>query len=78
MVTNGDRAMVALLDESGDPGEHMVDPGASGMATGFMLDNGQIDEYANADTVPLEQALVCIAALVAGASDTSTIWQSDR
>lgn len=38
-VTNTERALVMLLD--GDPGEHAVDPGASGTSEGFVLANGQ-------------------------------------
>ena len=34
-VTNTDRAMVMLLDEDGDAGEHAVDPGASKTSGGF-------------------------------------------
>jgi hypothetical protein len=30
VITNGDRAMVMLLTDEGDPGEHAIDPGARG------------------------------------------------
>lgn len=55
-VTNGTRAMTVVLDEDGDPGEHAADPGAEGVSGGFVLSNGQHDEYPNADTVPIEEA----------------------
>ncbi|MFJ3861378.1 hypothetical protein ACIPRL_34755 [Streptomyces sp. NPDC090085] len=51
-VTNTKRAMVMLLEEEGDPGEHAVDPGAKGSSGGFVLSNGQDDEYPDEDTVP--------------------------
>ncbi|MFD0369695.1 hypothetical protein [Streptomyces sp. NPDC127114] len=44
-VTNTERAMVMLLEEEGDPGEHATDPGAQGSSGGFTLSNGQNDEY---------------------------------
>ncbi|MFG2481094.1 hypothetical protein [Streptomyces fagopyri] len=56
-VTNNERAMMSLLTEEGDPGEHAVDPGVEGSSEGFVLSNGQHDEYPNEDTVPLEEAL---------------------
>ena len=52
VVTNTERAMVMLLDGEGDPGGHAVDPGADGLSDGFVLANGQNDEYPNEDTVP--------------------------
>jgi len=46
-VTNRYRAMVMLLDEPGDPGEHAIDPGALGEQGGYVLENGQHDAYAD-------------------------------
>ncbi|MDA2807926.1 hypothetical protein [Nocardiopsis suaedae] len=63
-VANGERVMVSLLDEEGDPGEHAVDPGAEGTSGGFVLSNGQHDEYRDEDTVPLEEALRIVGHLV--------------
>ncbi|MEV4671260.1 MULTISPECIES: hypothetical protein [Actinomadura] len=57
VVTNTRRAMVMLLDGEGDPGEHAVSPGADGWSDGFVLSNGQHDEYPDEDTVPLPDAL---------------------
>ncbi|MFC9586620.1 hypothetical protein ACFVJ8_27855 [Streptomyces yangpuensis] len=51
-VTNTERAMVMLLEDEGDPGEHAVAPGAEGSSDGFVLSNGQSDEYPDEDTVP--------------------------
>ncbi|MFJ8964661.1 hypothetical protein ACIRG5_35245 [Lentzea sp. NPDC102401] len=56
-VTNAERAMVMLLDGEGDPGEHATDPEATGSSGGFVLSNGQNDEYPDTDTVPIDEAL---------------------
>ncbi|THA86553.1 hypothetical protein [Streptomyces sp. A0592] len=56
VVTNGERAMVALLNGEGDPGEHLVDPRAEGTSGGYPLPNGQVDGYADRDTVPFDVA----------------------
>ncbi|MGW0543809.1 hypothetical protein [Streptomyces sp. HNS054] len=56
LVTNGERAMVMLLADEDDPGEHAVDPGAGGVGDGYVLANGQHDKYPNRDTVPLVEA----------------------
>lgn len=59
VVTNGERAMVVLLDGEGAPGEHLVDPrgeGSSGGSGGYLLSNGQVDRYADRDTVPFDVA----------------------
>ncbi|MFD5830733.1 hypothetical protein [Lentzea sp. NPDC060358] len=64
-VTNTERAMVMLLEEPGDAGEHATDPGADEWSDGFVLSNGQNDEYPGADTVPLDRALGIVEHLVA-------------
>ncbi|WP_371677472.1 hypothetical protein [Streptomyces sp. NBC_01276] len=56
VVTNGERAMVALVDGEGDPGEHLVDPRAEGVSGGYLLSNGQIDTYSDRETVPFPVA----------------------
>ncbi|MFD9705839.1 hypothetical protein [Lentzea sp. NPDC059081] len=71
-VTNNDRAMVMLLDEPDDPGEHATDPGAEGTSDGFLLSNGQNDTYQNSDTVPLDRALAIVEHLVGHGS-----WPED-
>jgi hypothetical protein len=65
LVTNGERGMVVLLQEPGDAGEHLITPGATGMSDGYILDNGQCDEYPDRDTVPLEEAIHAIGHIVA-------------
>ncbi|MFE2163751.1 hypothetical protein ACFXB3_01500 [Streptomyces sp. NPDC059447] len=56
VVTNGERAMVVLLDGDGDPGEHLVDPRCEGSSDGYVLSNGQVDRYADRDTVAFDVA----------------------
>ncbi|NXY96488.1 hypothetical protein HYE82_19255 [Streptomyces sp. BR123] len=56
MVTNGERAMVALLDGEDNPGEHLVDPRGESSSDGYVLSNGQVDSYADRDTVAFDVA----------------------
>jgi hypothetical protein len=79
VITNTERAMVMLLDGEGDPGEHAVDPGADGFSDGFVLANGQDDEYPDEDTVPLEEALRIVGHIVGeGAPPPDAPWKVDR
>ncbi|MFE3205914.1 hypothetical protein [Embleya sp. NPDC059237] len=78
-MSNADRAMVMLLDGVGDPGEHATDPGAEGCGSGFVLANGQSDEYPNADTVPLAEAFRIVRHIVsAGIPPADASWAIDR
>ncbi|MFF3863228.1 hypothetical protein [Streptomyces sp. NPDC002209] len=57
VVTNGERARVALVDGAGgDTGEHLVDPLGEGISGGYLLSNGQIDTYCDRETVPFPAA----------------------
>lgn len=79
VVSNGERAMVMLLDHEGDAGEHAVDPGADGWSDGFVLANGQHDEYPDTDTVPLAEALRIVEHVMAsGGPPPDAAWQVDR
>lgn len=79
VVTNTERAMVMLLDGEGDPGGHAVDPGADGLSDGFVLANGQNDEYPNEDTVPLPEALRIVRhILIQGNPPADAGWRVDR
>ncbi|MFE6664906.1 hypothetical protein ACFVFH_15280 [Streptomyces sp. NPDC057697] len=79
VVTNTERAMVLLLEDEGDPGEHATDPGAEGWSDGFVLENGQDDEYPDEDTVPLGEALrIAHHILAHGAPPSDTSWAVDR
>ncbi|MFE3016923.1 hypothetical protein [Streptomyces sp. NPDC059256] len=78
-VTNTERAMVMLLAGAGDPGEHAVDPGADGWSDGFLLANGQDDEYPDEDTVPLAAAFRIVAHILAeGSPPPDAPWSIDR
>lgn len=59
--------MVMLLDGEGDPGEHAVDPGAEGWSEGFVLGNGQHDEYPNEDTVRLTEGFRIVERILTAA-----------
>ena len=79
VVTNGTRALVMVLDEPGDAGEHTTDPMATGQQGGYVLGNGQHDTYENRDTVPLRQALVLVEHLVNhGRPPAGVNWHVDR
>ncbi|MFI8389460.1 hypothetical protein [Streptomyces sp. NPDC085540] len=77
-VTNTQRAMVVLFD--GEYGEqHAVDPGASGSSEGFVLSNGQDDEYPDEDTVPIGEAFRLVEHIVStGSWPADARWVVDR
>lgn len=76
-VSNGARAMVVLIDHEGDAGQHLGDPTGAGVSGGYVLDNGQVDEYPDRDTVEFATALDVVRAVVSG-SPASVTWVSDR
>src|SRR5437762_7720251 len=79
VVTNDTRAMVMLLNEPGDAGEHATDPSATGQQGGYVLGNGQHDTYDNRDTVPLGQALMIVEHLLDhGRPPAGVGWHIDR
>ncbi|AJE39488.1 hypothetical protein CP978_05575 [Streptomyces nodosus] len=78
-VTNTERVMVMLLEDEGDPGEHAVDPGAQGSSDGFVLSNGQDDEYPDEDTVPIGEAFGLVKQIVGtGSWPADARWVVDR
>ncbi|MFE7217072.1 hypothetical protein ACFU93_46350 [Streptomyces sp. NPDC057611] len=78
-ISNTERAMVMLLHGEDDPGEHAVAPGASGSSKGFVLANGQHDEYPDEDTLPLAEALQVVQhILTTGAPLPHAAWSIDR
>ncbi|MFE6335174.1 hypothetical protein ACFVOK_18435 [Streptomyces sp. NPDC057798] len=78
-VTNTERAMVMLLEEESDPGEHAVDPGAQRSSDGFVLSDGQDDEYPDEDTVPIREAFRLVKHIVGtGFWPTDARWVLDR
>ncbi|MBU2669404.1 hypothetical protein KOI35_38420 [Actinoplanes bogorensis] len=79
VVTNGNRAMVMIMDEPDDPGRHAVDLGAKGEESGYRLSNGQVDRYHNSDTVPLDAALDAVRELIDHDRWPAALaWQDDR
>ncbi|GLV88450.1 hypothetical protein Slala03_81390 [Streptomyces lavendulae subsp. lavendulae] len=52
VVTNGERARVALVDGAGGPGEHLVDPRGEGVSGGYLSSSGRVDTYPDGETVP--------------------------
>ncbi|MFF2957228.1 hypothetical protein ACFVVU_38560 [Kitasatospora sp. NPDC057965] len=78
-VTNTERAMVILLEEEGDPGEHATDAGAEGTSSGFVLSNGQRDKYLDQDTVPIREAFELIEHILGtGSWPADARWAADR
>jgi hypothetical protein len=79
IVSNGARAMVVLMSGEGDAGEHAVSPGAVGSSDGYVLDNGQVDTYEDADTIPLGDALKAVRSIIdSGRPPPETPWSIDR
>ncbi|MFP8943370.1 hypothetical protein ACLIYM_18320 [Streptomyces fenghuangensis] len=78
-VTNTERAMVMLLETEGDPGGHAVVPGAVGSSRGFVLSDGQHDEYPDEDTVPIGEAFRLVEHIVGtGTWPADACWVADR
>jgi hypothetical protein len=79
LVSNGVRAMVVLMTGVGDAGEHAVDETAIGSSNDFVHDNGQVDEYPNQDTVPVDVALRVVASVVQNGTPPPDVgWRVDR
>jgi hypothetical protein len=79
IVTNGNRAMLMLLDEVGDAGKHLITADETGTAGGYVLSNGQVDRYPNRDTVTLAEAVRTVIALLATGEPPGDLeWHSDR
>ncbi|WP_235968214.1 hypothetical protein [Streptomyces mesophilus] len=78
-MTNGERAMVVLAEGPDDAGEHAVDPEAEGSSEGFVLSNGQHDEYPDRDTVRIDVAYGLTERIVAtGSWPRDAQWVVDR
>jgi hypothetical protein len=79
VTTNGRRAMLIVWGRAGyDEGVMAVDPKAGdGTQGGYALANGQHDTYADAETVPLDQAIDAIQHIIdRGVLDPSLQWKS--
>jgi hypothetical protein len=78
-VTNRERVMLMVMDRPGDAGEHAIDPDAPGSSSGFVLENGQSDEYADRDTVTTERARrILRSVLTTGQVPPGEPWEVDR
>ena len=66
--------MLMLLNEVEDAGEHARDRRGQGRSTGYVMDNGQVDTYPDADTIPLTEAQRLLFNLVTN----GTAGQVDR
>ncbi|MEU7920223.1 hypothetical protein [Micromonospora zamorensis] len=80
IVMGGNRAMVLRLAESGDAGFHAIDPEASPEGSGeYVLANGQVDQYADRDTVEVRH-IVPIATHFLATLDRwpGVTWQDDN
>jgi hypothetical protein len=61
------------------PASIAVDPGSEGSGDGFLLSNGQYDEYLDEDTVPLDEAFRLVAHIVSkGSWPPGARWVADR
>ena len=76
LVTNRARAMIMLTGLGGESG-HATDPLADGLSGGFLLDNGQEDEYRDRDTVALPRALAVIDHILTRSGPPAEGWSVD-
>ncbi|MEU9945581.1 hypothetical protein [Streptomyces lavendulae] len=71
--------MVMLLEDAGDSGEHPVDYGSERPSDGFVMFNGQHDEYPDQDTVPIGEAFRLVEHIVGTGSWPADVrWVVDR
>jgi hypothetical protein len=83
MLVNGKRTwLMYLRDQEGDPGLSSRNPDYAGppdALTQFVLDNGQLDKYPIAWTLPLEQAIAACKyfAVTQGGRSPEIVWHDD-
>lgn len=83
MLVNSERArLMYLRDREGDPGLSSRNPTYSGPSDAlmeFVLDNGQLDEYPIAWTLPTEHAMAACEYFVAtrGGCSPEIVWHDD-
>jgi hypothetical protein len=66
VVIGSNRAMVLRLAEPGDAGYHAIDPAASPEPSGeYILANGQVDQYADRDTVEVRHIMPIVTHFLA-------------
>jgi hypothetical protein len=80
IVIGGTRAMVLRLAESGDAGYHAIDPEASPEPSAqYVLANGQVDEYADSDTIEVRHVLPIVSHFLASLDRwPGVIWRDDN
>ena len=68
------------LAESGEPGFHAIDPEASPERSGaYVLANGQVDQYADRDTVEVRHVVPIVTHFLATLDRWSGMtWQDDH
>lgn len=76
LVTNRRRMMVMLMEADGSAG-HAIDDGAQGMSSGYLLENGQEDEYADRDTLTVPDALCMIEWILTHGAAPESGWSVD-
>lgn len=77
VVTNRERMKVTLIEPKGTSG-HAIDPQAGkGSRGGFLLDNGQEDEYDDVDTVTIPDALNVIGYILTHGTQPQEGWKVD-
>lgn len=76
LLTNRQRVMVALVGP-GDAAGHAIDDEAAGHSGGYVLENGQEDEYPDRDTVPIPTALALIGYFLSHGTAPQDGWQID-
>ncbi len=76
LVTNRQRVMVKLMGADGSAG-HAIDDGAQGTSGGYLLENGQEDEYADRDTLALPDALPVVEWILIHGAAPEIGWKID-
>lgn len=76
LVANGERLFV-MLTGPGEASGHAVDDLAAGFSSGYRLENGQVDEYADADTVPLASGFALVEEVLGTGAAPDDGWQVD-
>jgi len=66
IAIGGNRAMVMCMAEVGDAGYHAIDAGASLVSSEeYLLTNGQVDRYADRDTVEVGHVMPIVTHFLA-------------
>lgn len=77
VVTNRERMKITLIEPKGTSG-HAIDPQAGkGSRGGFLVDNGQEDEYDDVDTVTIPDALNVIGYILTHGTPPQEGWKVD-